>query len=136
MEAIILLFFTGIIALFFGIFNLSKLTTFVSISGLIGALVIQHYPLNILSDSYNLLAFNQVGNGFVVLAILLTALIILAGDTVFSEEKEHIGDYNALLLFSLCGGIILIGFKDLFMFFLGLEILSIPLYVLAGSKNT
>ncbi len=135
MEAIILLFFTGIIALFFGIFNLSKLTTFVSIAGLIGALVIQHYPLNILSDSYNLLAFNQVGNGFVVLAILLTALIILAGDTVFSEEKEHIGDYNALLLFSLCGGIILIGFKDLFMFFLGLEILSIPLYVLAGSKK-
>jgi NADH-quinone oxidoreductase subunit N len=135
MEAIILLFITGIIALFLGIFNQAKLTTTISVIGLIGAAIFQHYPLNILSDEYNLLEFNQVGNAFVSLAILLTALIILSGDKVFNEEKDHIGDYNALLLFSLSGGIILIGFKDLFMFFLGLEILSIPLYVLAGSKK-
>ena len=135
MEAIILLFITGIIALFLGIFNQAKLTTSISVIGLIGAAIVQHYPLNILSDEYNLLEFNQVGNAFVSLAILLTGLIILSGDKVFNEEKDHIGDYNALLLFSLSGGIILIGFKDLFMFFLGLEILSIPLYVLAGSKK-
>jgi NADH-quinone oxidoreductase subunit N len=41
----------------------------------------------------------------------------------------------SLFLFSLCGAICLIGFNDLSMFFLGLEIMSIPLYVLAGSKR-
>jgi NADH-quinone oxidoreductase subunit N len=135
MEAIIVLFISGIIALFLGIYNQSKLTTMISVIGLIGAAIVQHYPMNILPAQYNLLEFNQVGNGFVVLAILLTLLIILSGQKEFLEDKSHAGDYNALLLFSLCGGIILIGFTDLFMFFLGLEILSIPLYVLAGSKK-
>jgi len=40
------------------------------------------------------------------------------------------------MLFSVCGGIILFGFQNLVTLFLGIEILSIPLYVLAGSAKT
>ncbi|MFM7661977.1 MAG: NADH-quinone oxidoreductase subunit N [Bacteroidota bacterium] len=135
MEAIIFLFLTGIIALFLGIFKQPKLTTVSSILGIVAAGLVQYLPLNILSDKYNILEFGDAGNAFVILALIITALIILTGDKGFQEDKSHVGDYHALLLFSLSGGIILIGFKDIFMFFLGLEILSIPLYVLAGAKR-
>jgi NADH-quinone oxidoreductase subunit N len=135
MEAIIILFLTGIIALFLGILNQPKLTTVFSLIGLATAGFVHYFPLDILSDKYNILKFGDAGNAFVVLAIVITGFIILTGDRGFQEDKTHIGDYHALLLFSLSGGIILLGFQDIFMFFLGLEILSIPLYVLAGAKR-
>jgi NADH-quinone oxidoreductase subunit N len=135
MEAIIILFLTGIIALFLGILKQPKLTTISSILGLISAGIVQYFPLDILSDKYNILKFGDAGNAFVILALLITGLIILTGDKGFQEDETHVGDYHALLLFSLSGGVILLGFQDIFMFFLGLEILSIPLYVLAGAKR-
>ena len=135
MEAIIILFLTGIIALFLGILKQPKLTTISSIAGLIAAGIVQYFPLDILSDKYNILKFGDAGNAFVILALLITGLIILTGDKGFQEDETHVGDYHALLLFSLSGGVILLGFQDIFMFFLGLEILSIPLYVLAGAKR-
>ena len=135
MEAIIILFLTGIIALFLGIMNQPRISTFLSIAGLVLAGIVQYHPLNILSNKYNLLIFGDAGNAFVLLVLVITGLIILSGDKSIQTEKNHVGDFHALLLFSLCGGIILIGYQDVFMFFLGLEILSIPLYVLAGSKK-
>ena len=135
MEAIIIIFLTGIIALFLGILKQPKLTTISSILGLVAAGIVQYFPLDILSDKYNLLIFGDAGNAFVVLGLVITGLIILTGDKGFQEDKSHVGDYHALLLFSLSGGIVLVGFQDIFMFFLGLEILSIPLYVLAGAKR-
>jgi len=135
MEAIIILFLIGIIALFLGIMNQPRISTFLSIAGLILAGIIQYHPLNILSEKYDLLRFGDTGNAFVLLVLIITGFIILTGDKSFQNEKNHVGDFHALLLFSLCGGIILIGYQDIFMFFLGLEILSIPLYVLAGSKK-
>ena len=40
------------------------------------------------------------------------------------------------MLVALCGGIILFGYQNLVMLFLGIEILSIPLYVMAGANKT
>ncbi len=44
-------------------------------------------------------------------------------------------DILALMLFSLCGAQMMIGSNHLVMLFLGIEILSIPLYVLSGSDK-
>ena len=83
MEAIIILFLTGIIALFLGILKQPKLTTISSILGLIAAGIVQYFPLDILSDKYNILKFGDAGNAFVILALLITGLIILTGDKGF-----------------------------------------------------
>ena len=42
------------------------------------------------------------------------------------------GEYYALLLFSLAGMMLMVGATDLIIIFLALELLSIPLYILAG----
>jgi NADH-quinone oxidoreductase subunit N len=55
------------------------------------------------------------------------------------EEIEAIGhqaaDFYALFFFILCGASILTSFDNLFMLFIGIEILSIPLYILTGSDK-
>jgi NADH-quinone oxidoreductase subunit N len=70
-----------------------------------------------------------------MVAILFASLAILTGYKTFKEQVEHVGDYTALLLFSLSGALCMFAFTDMFMFFLGLEILSIPIYVMAGTNK-
>ena len=48
------------------------------------------------------------------------------------REDFHPGEYYTLLLFSAAGMMLMAAAGDLIMVFLGLELLSIPLYILAG----
>lgn len=134
MDAIILLFITGLLGLFVGILGKPNWTLAVAVFGLVGAFVLQLFVGTYTSPfaSYEGLSFNPMQKMFSLLAISFTLVSVLGGFTFFQKEKEHTGDYYGLLLFSLCGGLVLIGFTNLFMFFLGLEILSIPVYVLVG----
>ncbi|HWP35880.1 MAG TPA: NADH-quinone oxidoreductase subunit N [Thermodesulfobacteriota bacterium] len=70
---------------------------------------------------------------FFDLAILAaTGLTILLSLSYLEVEGIHYGEYYALLLFSAVGGLVMASSADLLTIFLGLETLSIPLYVLAG----
>jgi NADH-quinone oxidoreductase subunit N len=53
----------------------------------------------------------------------------------YFHVETHITDQAALILFSISGAILLTAFNNMAMLFLGIEILSISLYVLAGSKK-
>lgn len=63
------------------------------------------------------------------------ALIWLVSATDFFEDDDNFSDRYALILFSLTGGLMLVSFTNMLTFFLGVEILSIPLYVLVGSNK-
>ena len=135
MEGILILFIAGIFALFFGIAKKSVLVFCSALAGLIGAALTQCYDITFLSEKYRLLEYSQEGQSFYLLSLLLCGLVIVSAQATFNKDTSTKGDLTGLLLFSLTGGLILIGFKDLFMFFLGIEILSIPLYVMAGSNR-
>ena len=135
MEAIVVIFITGLLAMFIGIMNKPNLVIITSLLGLALTLVVQNCPVHFLTKKYQLLSFEDYANSFASLAVIFTAAIIFGGYNYLKQEKSHTGDYAALLLFSLSGAFCLIGAEDFFMFFLGVEILSIPLYVLAGSKK-
>jgi NADH-quinone oxidoreductase subunit N len=69
-----------------------------------------------------------------VLFVSTLFFFLLSGKDV--EEVGHYGaDYFALIFFVLSGAAIVTGFTSLLMLFLGIEILSIPLYVLAASDK-
>jgi proton-translocating NADH-quinone oxidoreductase, chain N len=68
-------------------------------------------------------------------AILATALIIGLSGWGFRNLNATLGDHYGLMLFSLCGALVMFSFTNMTMLFLGIEILSIPLYVLAGSRR-
>jgi NADH-quinone oxidoreductase subunit N len=59
------------------------------------------------------------------------AAVALAYDYLKRNQAQR-GEYYTLLLFSICGMLLMAGAHDLIVVFLALELLSIPLYVLAG----
>ncbi len=68
-----------------------------------------------------------------VVAIITFIAAFIIGLMPSSSKKGT--DVLALMLFSLCGAQMMIGSNHLVMLFLGIEVLSIPLYVLAGSDK-
>lgn len=72
--------------------------------------------------------FNMLMTGCTLLYTLLTVKEI-------RKVGAHVAEYFALILFILCGVYILSGYNNLLMLFIGIEILSIPQYILAGSDK-
>jgi NADH-quinone oxidoreductase subunit N len=82
----------------------------------------------------NMIRFDNVALAFSGV-ILITAFFwfILANDYFNSETS--LADHFSLVLFAITGGLMLTSFTNMTTLFLGIEILSIPLYVLAASKK-
>lgn len=137
MDAVIIIFITGLIGLFVGMLKKSELTLAVISIGLIGGFISMFYinDYESIFSTYAGLTFSRTQQMFALLAIGLTLLAVLMGYVFYKEEDEHTADYYGLILFSLTGALCLIGFSNMFMFFLGLEILSIPIYVLVGIQK-
>lgn len=64
-----------------------------------------------------------------------TALVVLISLQYLDRENLHLGEYYALLLFGTVGMMMVAGAADMIMVFLGIEVLSICLYVLAGMNR-
>src|SRR5690606_36279677 len=76
---------------------------------------------------------NIIALGFIVLLSAFMVIAMTGG--ILDDEEAQPAEYFALMLFSLVGALVMIGFENMIMFFLGLEILSIAMYVLAGSEK-
>jgi NADH-quinone oxidoreductase subunit N len=73
---------------------------------------------------------------FSFILILATFLIILISMKYLTLQDTNYGEYYALLLFALSGMIIMVSSEDLIVIFLGLEVLSISSYSLAGLRRS
>ncbi|MEW6080010.1 MAG: NADH-quinone oxidoreductase subunit N [Thermodesulfobacteriota bacterium] len=69
---------------------------------------------------------------FKLLFLLCTGLTILISLKYLKEEGIHHGEYFAILLFATVGMMIMVSGADFITIFLGLELMSICLYVLTG----
>ena len=67
--------------------------------------------------------------------ILLTALFWFLLAHEYFKAGTHLVDHYVLVLFALCGALMLCSFRNMTTLFLGVEILSIPMYVLAASHK-
>ncbi|MDY3319063.1 NADH-quinone oxidoreductase subunit N [Riemerella anatipestifer] len=137
MSVLITIFITAVIALFTGVFNQGKYARYVGILGLGIALYVSFLPDCAFFEKYNAM-FSYSANTalFTKISLVVTLLLFFIAGFAFSNHRSHQSELYALMLFSLCGGIILFGFQNMVTLFLGIEILSIPLYVMAGSAKT
>lgn len=89
------------------------------------------FPINLrgmfVFDTFSLL-FNSVVYGTTLIYFLLSGRDI-------EKVGLHVAEYFALIFFILCGISIVSTFSTLLMLFLGIEILSIPLYILTASDK-
>jgi NADH-quinone oxidoreductase subunit N len=76
---------------------------------------------------------------FALLFTLVANICTLAFFMLSSKDMEKVGinygDYFALIFFILAGIVLSASFKSLLILFLGIEIISIPLYILTGSDK-
>jgi NADH-quinone oxidoreductase subunit N len=64
-----------------------------------------------------------------------TLLYVLLMGREIQKVGAHVAEYFALIFFILCGLYILATYNNMLMLFIGIEILSIPQYILAGSDK-
>ena len=73
---------------------------------------------------------------FTVIFIVVAILTLLIATIWIETESLPAGEFHALLLFATAGMMLMASAGDLVIVFLGLEILSIATYVLAGFRRT
>lgn len=136
MNTLIAIAGLGIICLIAEIFNLRKAIVPVTIIGLVAILGLTLADLNVAETSYynNMVVVNKYSVAFSSLFILLTIFLVALSPDFHKNHKSKISDFVAIKLFLLMGAVAMVSFGNLAMFFLGIEILSISLYVLAASE--
>lgn len=137
MKAIILLSALGVLAMFTGLYNhKSKLLPIVLI-GLAAIFTINLFDWNTNVRYYNdMVYFDNYALAFTGLILCIAFLIFLLSGNYYKKDTTHLEDNYAILIFTLVGAVIMVSFSNLVMLFIGIEILSISLYILAGSKKT
>ncbi len=95
-------------------------------------LLSQKAPLPFMSSAPAMIAVDTYAIFFNLLLITGAILTVLVSVNYLEELRTHYGEYYVLLLCALSGMMIMACATDLITVFLGLEIMSIPVYVLAG----
>ncbi|MFZ4057476.1 MAG: NADH-quinone oxidoreductase subunit N [Ferruginibacter sp.] len=141
MNVIIFTAIWGIVMMFGGVFFKQKSTPkYWAIIGLVIALVLNgleiYYQEPLLAININnLLAFNSFNLTFLEVILFCTLLFFLLNGRDVEKVGNSVSEYFSLMFFALCGVAISSGFNSLLTLFLGIEIMSIPLYILTGSDK-
>src|SRR4030095_6469465 len=82
-----------------------------------------------------MMSFDRFSLFFNTIAMACTFIFFLLSAKEMEKVGVNYSDYFALIFFILCGIILSSSFSSLLILFLGIEIISIPLYVLTGSDK-
>ncbi|MDI1234914.1 MAG: NADH-quinone oxidoreductase subunit N [bacterium] len=135
MKELLLISGLGVLALAAGLFNLRKPMLPIVLLGLLANIgfCIADWGTN--ESVYNMLLLDNFALAFTMVLSLVAILWFVSASDYFQDDNNF-SDHYALVLFMLTGGFLLVSFTNMVMLFLGIEILSIPLFVLVGSNKT
>jgi len=89
------------------------------------------------SDAFNgMIVLDELRLGFTLIFLLVSGLTLLISTVWVEREQLPAGEFHSLLLFATVGMMLMASGNDLVIIFLGLEILSIATYVMAGFRRT
>jgi NADH-quinone oxidoreductase subunit N len=71
-----------------------------------------------------------------MLLYLVSGMTILLSMTYLKEEKIQLAEYYAFVLLALVGMMVMVSGTDLLTIYLGIELMSITLYIMAGLKRS
>jgi len=136
MSALIFTIVLGIIVLYLGFLNKKSVLAPVAIAGLLIAVFLSLKDWGLGSRYFHdMILFDNFSIAFNISMIIVTILIFLFGIDYYRMMGLHVAEQYALMIFALTGAFLMTSYANLIMLFLGIEILSIPLYVLAGGKK-
>jgi len=135
LETLIATAALGLLCMVAELFGLRKAIIPMAVIGLLGIFGYNATLWDTNVSYYNhMFTFDNYAVAFSGLILLLTALILVLASDFYKSEPDNLSDYLSIFLFTISGSIVLVGYTNLAMLFIGIEILSISLYVLAGSK--
>jgi NADH-quinone oxidoreductase subunit N len=137
MKGLLIISGLGVLAMLAEIFKFKKILFPMILLGVLGAYVanFMEWNNNLSIPAFdNMITFDKVALAFSGV-ILATAFFwfIMAND--YFENDTNAVDHFSLVIFALTGALMLTAFRNMTTLFLGIEIMSIPLYVLAASKK-
>ncbi|MGH2622703.1 MAG: NADH-quinone oxidoreductase subunit N [Sphingobacterium sp.] len=137
MGAIITLSLLGILILYIGLFKAKNALLPVSILGLVLAIGFQLYDWNQQATPLyqGMVLFDHFSLSFSILCTALTILILLLSKTYFKAISDNLAEYYTLIIFSLTGAILVCSYHNFAMLFIGLEVMSVALYILVGIRR-
>lgn len=134
MNSIFVISGLGVFSLLAEIFHIRKFLFPVVILGLLVSAVLLVFDWNQQAAFYsNMLTFDNYAVAF-TMTLSLTAMLWFLMSKDYFENTTNVTDHFALILFSLVGASFMVSYSNLAMLFLGIEVLSISLYILAGSN--
>ena len=138
MNTLIIISVLPIALLYFGLYKATKLILPVTIVGLLVALGLAIAQWNNVAQPvyHGMMMFDNFSIAFSGITIIATILILMLSGGYFEKISRNVAEYYAIILFSLAGIIVMVSFYNLVMLFIGIEIMSVSLYILAGIKKS
>ncbi|MDQ3052167.1 MAG: NADH-quinone oxidoreductase subunit N [Bacteroidota bacterium] len=136
MNTLIAITGIGIVAMLAEIFSFRKVLFPLVLTGLAIALGLAVLDWNTNIRHFNdMMYFDNYAISFTVV-MLVTVFLWFLISSDYVRNSSHETDFTSLIIFSLAGGVIMVSFADLTMLFLGLEILSIAMYIMAAANKS
>lgn len=140
MNALLLSAILGVLMMFSGILLKQKSAIrAIAITGLILLIVVNVYETYnkpfFTIDTTGMMHFDRFAYLFIDIAAICTFIFFLLSSRDMEKVGLNYADYFALIFFIFCGIILVSSFTSLLILFLGIEIISIPLYILIGSDK-
>lgn len=137
MNTLILLAVLAIFVLYLGLFKAKKALLPVSVIGLLAAfaLSVNEWNAGATPIYKGMMLFDNFAVAFSCLLIFSTLLIFLLSKDYFEKISDNVAEYYTILLFALAGIVVMVSYHNLSMLFIGIEIMSVSLYILAGIKR-
>lgn len=136
MNTLIAITGLGVLCLLFEILNFRKAIVPATIIGLLAVLGLTYTEFNTPASYYtNMIVVNKFSSAFSALFIILTVFLVAMAHDFYEDHQTKISDFIAIKIFMLAGAVAMVSFGNLAMFFLGIEVLSISLYILGASNR-
>lgn len=137
MNSLIIISLLAILVLYLGLFKAQKALLAVSLVGLAVALgaSICEWNSGAAPIFSGMMLFDNFAVAFSSICIGVTMLVVLLSKDYFERIGKHVAEYYTLIFFSLAGIVLMVSYHNLSMLFIGIEIMSVCLYILAGIKR-
>lgn len=140
MNLILISALWGIVMMFSGLFIKSRSAAkTVALTGAVVLLIGSLFDLAgkmIIDNSFNgMLSYDRFGLLFLVVIVFALLIYFLLNGKEIEKVGNHPYEYFALIFFIMSGAGLVALFNNLLILFLGIEIISIPLYILTGADK-
>ena len=127
---------TGILAMLAEVINLDKFMSYIFRAGILACVLSIFYTggTEVPEWTNGMMNSDSFSSGFALAVCGILALWTFAFARDLGEDDTR-NDIITLVSFSIAGGMMMLSFNNLVMLFLGIEIMSIPVYVLAGASK-